>query len=388
MKRARILVVDDTPTNLDLLRELLAPHYRVTFALNGMDALALASSDTQPDLILLDIMMPDLDGYQVCQALKENEKTSHIPIIFITSMSSPHNEEQGFSLGAVDYITKPITPSVVLARIKTHLALYNQRRLLQDLVSERTSELEKALQDAETAGRAKSIFLANISHELRTPLNGIMGMTQLLLESNPSEEQQDFLKDAKTSSERLMSMVENLLQLAKAEAGQINHAPTAVNVRQALASTTHHYAASASKKGLKFKAMIHSDVPEKVHVDFGLIRQVLMNLLNNAVKFTYEGEVRLTIKAWGIDSISGTNLLFTVSDTGCGIDSDIQEYIFDPFAIGEDYMTKKQSGAGLGLAIVKQLVTLMGGRIWLEKDPEAVTTFSFNIPCGPESNQS
>lgn len=136
-----ILVVDDTPDNIDVLSGILRPYYRVKAALNGERALKIANSDQQPDIILLDIMMPEIDGYEVCQRLKENPVTAHIPVIFVTAMTEVANEEKGFALGAVDYITKPVSPPLVLARVKTQLVLYDQNRELERKVRERTMEL-------------------------------------------------------------------------------------------------------------------------------------------------------------------------------------------------------------------------------------------------------
>ena len=139
-----ILVVDDTPENIDLLTEVLDPHYRTRVAINGEKALKIAFSNTPPDLILLDIMMPGMDGYEVCKSLKENPGTQGIPVIFVTAMSEVADEKKGLEMGAVDYIAKPISPAIVLARVKTHLALYDQTRHLETMVEERTAELEKA----------------------------------------------------------------------------------------------------------------------------------------------------------------------------------------------------------------------------------------------------
>ncbi|GAA6135825.1 two-component system response regulator [Oceaniserpentilla sp. 4NH20-0058] len=154
-KKINLLVVDDTPENIDILSGVLRKEYKVKAALNGMKALSIASQEPKPDLILLDIMMPDMDGYQVCEALKANPFTSHIPVIFITAKSEEKDEELGLKLGAVDYITKPITPAIVLARVKTHLALYNQNLALEDKVRQRTEELHHTrLEIIERLGRA------------------------------------------------------------------------------------------------------------------------------------------------------------------------------------------------------------------------------------------
>lgn len=153
--KPNLLVVDDTPDNIDILSGILRKDYKVKAALNGMKALSIASQEPRPDLILLDIMMPDMDGYEVCEALKANPFTSNIPIIFITAKNEEKDEELGLKLGAVDYITKPISPAIVLARVKTHLALYNQNLALEDKVRQRTEELQHTrLEIIERLGRA------------------------------------------------------------------------------------------------------------------------------------------------------------------------------------------------------------------------------------------
>ncbi|MDD3311753.1 ATP-binding protein [Pseudodesulfovibrio sp.] len=384
MDKARILVVDDSPSNLAILGELLKPLYNVQFAVNGLDAIRLASTEPRPDLLLLDIMMPGLDGYQVCEALKAKDETRCIPIIFITARTGTISEEKGLNLGAVDYIVKPVIPSLVLARVRTHLSLHDQTRLLKDTVDRRTSALRKAQLDAEAANKAKSVFLANMSHELRTPLNGIIGMTQLLLSSSPSEEQREFLEDARASSTRLLTMVNDLLELSSAEAGELRLSPSECKLRQGLASLVAHYRERAEAKGLQLDVSFGDNVPERISLDCARIRQVLMNLLNNAIQYTDKGSVSLSVNAWGEARDAGTcnlEMLFSVADTGVGVAPEYREHIFEPFVIGENFMTKRYSGAGLGLSISKRLVELMGGHLWLEESRENGTVFNFTVPC-------
>lgn len=386
MDKARILVVDDTPDNLNILSELLSPEHKVNVALNGKDALRIASTGEPPDLVLMDIMMPGMDGYEVCTALKANEQTRQIPIVFVTAMNELEDEEKGLELGAVDYITKPFNPSIVLARVKTHLSLYNQTRLLQSLVNERTTELEKARDEAELANRAKSTFLANMSHELRTPLNGILGITQLLLATDPTKDQKEFLKDGLESSSRMLTVVNDLLELSKAEAGKVHLCPCQFSTRESLDQFFVLYNDQANQKGLDFTISIDPDVPDMLYADIGHIRQILMNLLNNAFRFTDNGSVEVSVNTWGecaqTPAGTGSLICFNVKDTGVGIPDDNQEYVFEPFSIGENFMTKVKSGAGLGLSISKRLVDLMGGHIWLKSQDGAGTTVSFTIPCG------
>mgnify|MGYP001182694825 CR=1 FL=1 len=391
MGKARILIVDDTPTNLEILSEILMPEYDISVAITGFEAVELAGQEEQPDLILLDIMMPEMDGYQVCRVLKQQESTKDIPIIFVTSMDQTENEEQGLALGAVDYITKPVNPPVVLARIKTHLTLNSRTRLLQELVSKRTQELETALEEAQQANRAKSSFLSNMSHELRTPLNGIMGMTQLLRETQTTAEQRDFLQDAYDSTKRLLSMVNDLLQLSEIEAGRMTCISECHSFRESLWEILSHYEKRAVTNGLDFQTNIADTIPDALNLDMSCIRQVFINILNNAIKFTREGGITVTVegKPTGIEPDSEVMLMFYVHNTGVGIPPDKQDSLFDSFSIGEDYMTKEYSGAGLGLAISKHLVELMGGTIWMVSGDPNNVQFNFTVPCTtctPDSN--
>ncbi|WP_415717085.1 hybrid sensor histidine kinase/response regulator [Maridesulfovibrio sp.] len=380
MEKARVLIVDDMSVNIEMLSELLSTEYRVSVALNGFDAIELATSAPMPDLILLDIMMPGIDGYQVCKILKENEESRNIPVIFVTSRSEVQSEEKGFEFGAVDYVVKPFNPAVVLARVKTHIALYNQTRLLQNLIKERTAELEKAKNEAVMANKAKSNFLANMSHELRTPLNGIMGMTQILINSNPSKENREFLEDAHQSSTHLLDMVNDLLEISNVEAGKIKLSPCDFNVRSSLKGIVAHYSNRATEKGLKLTFNIEDDFPIVLNADITRIRQVLINLLNNAIQFTEQGSIDISVSAVS-DRHDTVKMYFTIADTGIGIAKDQHEKIFEPFTIGEDYMTKRYGGAGLGLSISKHIVTLMEGNLWLESSVGNKTVFSFFVPC-------
>ncbi len=385
--RPRILIVDDVPANLEILNALLARDFDVSAALNGQDALNVANSDRPPDLILLDIMMPGMDGYEVCRLLKREKSTRHIPVIFVTAMSKDEDEERGFSAGAVDYITKPISPAITLARIRTHLKLNSHARLLKEEVRSRTRELERARDEAEAANKAKSAFLANMSHELRTPLNAIMGVTRLLLDNKPSSEEEALLQDELQAVNRLMRIINDLLELSDAEAGGLALCREEFTLMDVISPLLTAYGNQAKKQGLGFSASVDDSVPEKVTGDSQRIRQVLMNLLNNSLRFTEKGSVSLDVHAWTSSNKGGeTNIIrFKVHDTGIGIAEDKVEHIFEPFVITEDYMTKKRDGAGLGLAISKSLVELMGGSIWIESAPEQGTTAVFTVPCSKEA---
>jgi signal transduction histidine kinase len=386
MIKPLILIADKTPANQETLTKLLTSRYKVSTAATGDEVLRQVFSPTPPDLVLLDVRMPGINGYQVCSAIKGNERTRDIPILFVTSLKDIAEEEQGLRVGAVDYITKPYNSSIILARIKTHLALYNQSRLLRDLVDERTRDLRRAKEMAEAADRAKSAFLANISHELRTPLNGILGVTQLLLQSDDlPPEHREFLKDGLDSSKRLLGMVNNLLELSDMETGSIRSTASVFDPRESLAPTLDLYRKLAGGKGLAFTIDYAEAVPPRLYADLIHIKQILTNLLNNAIRFTRDGGITVTVKVWGekqeMKELFDLTLCISVTDTGIGIADGVQGSIFDAFAIGEDFMTKTHSGAGLGLTISKRLAEMLGGHIWIESSPGQGTTASFAVPC-------
>lgn len=422
-KKGYVLVVDDTLPNLRLLSTMLTEEgYKVGSLPNGEMALKTARSNL-PDLILLDIKMPDMDGYEVCRHLKADERTRDIPIIFISALEEVLDKVRGFEAGGIDYITKPFQVDEVLARVKTHISLRNLQkkhetqniRLRQEIaehrktenalqkahdeletrVAERTAalaeanrELQKANISAKAASRAKTEFLANVSHELRTPMNPIIGMTDMLLTMTTLDaEQREFMSIIRNAANELLSIINNLIELSRIEADGVELAEKSFSPESVLAMTLNVLFPKAKAKNLKLRSQIDPDVPDTVIGDPGTLEQILIKVGENAVKFTEQGEITISaVKAEEKENDESLLLRFSVSDTGIGIPDSHLENLFRDFTQADGSITRKYGGMGLGLSTVRRLVELMGGHIWAESVEGEGSCFHFTLPFKHEDN--
>jgi CheY-like chemotaxis protein/HPt (histidine-containing phosphotransfer) domain-containing protein len=383
-----VLVVDDITENLQVLISILKKHqYKINFANSGKQAINRVKN-VKPDLILLDLMMPGMDGFQVCEYLKSDEKYRDIPIIFLTASHEEHHILRAFEIGAVDYVTKPFKSQELLARVKNHLELkYAKDKLKnsQNYLKKALTELVIARDKALEAERVKSQMLANTSHEIRTLMSGVLGMTELLLNTYLNEEQNDFVSTLKNSGESLLNLINDILDFSKLESGALKLKKTSFNLHKMMEDLQSLFSHRANQKNINFSYHITSDIPQDIVLigDEFRLRQILSNLISNAVKFTDQGKIEIKIKKVEADendnSPSSVNLLFEVKDTGIGISEKNQAQLFKSFSQISHNNEHYYDGTGLGLAICQQLVQLMGANILVESEEEKGSNFFFTV---------
>lgn len=382
---ADILIVDDTPNNLRLLSVMLTENgYKVRKAINGERALQAVRA-IPPDLILLDIKMPDMDGYEVCRQLKQDGATCAIPVIFLSALDDVFDKVAAFEAGGVDYITKPFQIQEVLVRIHTHL---NSCRL-QHQLEERNTQLQQEISDRITAENALKIFLHAVSHDLRNPVTGCsMVLKNLLAQSSDVLNiPRPILERMLESNERQLQLIESLIESHAAEVKGIVIHPESTRLRDLVAAAIADLQPMLLKENATLVNLIPDHLPS-IHVDPLQITRIYQNLIANALKHNPPG-LTITLNAGNqacsehilSSSNSPPSLLCTVSDNGIGITSEQQEKLFDLYFQGSQ--KRKSVGLGLGLYLCQQIVQAHGGAIGVQSQSGSGATFWFTLPLAP-----
>ncbi len=384
---ARILIVDDVPDKLLSVRVLLEdPSREIVTASSGEEALRhLLTRDFA--VILLDVNMPTMDGFETAELIRKRRRSEHTPIIFLTAYPDDTFAARGYSLGAVDYILTPVVPDVLRAKVSVFVEQYRLNREIKRQADQRVALAEEhaARIAAERSNQAKSDFLANVSHELRTPMNAIIGMTDLALEERLSPLVREHLEVVKTNARLLLDLLNEILDLSKLESGKFSLENAAFNLREMIEQLLDSFRYRAQEKRIAVAHEIAADVPDRLMADPLRLRQVLMNLVSNAGKFTEHGRVSVSVRVEPPPPQQSDRngdrmwLRFAVSDTGIGISREDQEKIFAPFTQVDASSTRRHGGTGLGLAIASDLVRAMGNRLAVRSEPGSGSEFYFTI---------
>jgi len=366
-----LLIVDDTPENIGVLFECLAvQNFKIFVAENGSDALEIAK-EKHPALILLDVMMPGINGFETCRQLKNIPQTQDIPVIFMTALSETSDKVKGFQLGAVDYVTKPFQQEEVLARINTHLTI----RQLQNQLQVQNEQLIKLNQE-------KNEFLGIAAHDVKNPLTAIQSAAEVIELDYETMSKNDMVKQAKrisVTTRQLFTLIDNLLDINAIESGKFNISPSSIDIFPTLQSLVMRYHNRAKSKDIA----VHFQSPEKQYhafVDGNTIIQVLDNLISNAIKYSPHGK-QVNIRVTESEKF----IRCEIQDEGPGLSDSEQQKLFHKFSKLSTRPTGGEHSTGLGLFIVKKLVEAMNGKVWCESELGKGTTFFVDFPVSAVS---
>ncbi len=415
LEAAQILIVEDSATQRLLLRNVLEKKdFKVIDKKNGEEALDWLQSH-RPDLIVSDIMMPEMNGFDLCKAIKQDKDLKDIPVILVTALESLAEIGKGLEAGVDNFLYKPYDAEVLISRIrfllinkkngkegkqavnkivldgKDYSINTDHRQIIELLVSsfedtvkmnqqlkKRQTELEEAKKEAELINFKKSKFLATISHEIRTPMMGVLGLLELLNLSKLDTDQKNTLETILDSGKSLLRIIDDILDFSKIEAGKMKVIISPASVSELMKKLYYLYSGEASRKGLVLNTYVDPEISPVLLFDSLRLRQILGNFLSNAIKFTSEGSIEMQVESlWKKEGLE--RLRFSVKDSGIGIPKEKQEKLFQPFSKLDENLTYEHGGTGLGLAVSRQLAEMMKGSIEMDSQPNNGTTVSLVI---------
>ena len=375
-----ILIVDDIGENLQVLGNILSKEgFDTSFASNGKLALSVIE-ETLPDLILLDIAMPVMDGFEVCRILKSSERTREIPIIFLTAKTEVDNMVHGFSLGADDYVTKPFNTLELLARVKAHIELKKSKDTILEQnkeLSNLVNQLSKSNEELNKLNASKDKYFSIIAHDLKGPVGNLNSFLNFMTDQSDKISKEEFQKDLillQSSSKKIKDLLENLLTWSRSQRGDIQYNPDNFDLQRLIQSNMLLFESSVNNKKISLLNKVQSGIAG--YFDYEMIKTVFRNLISNAIKYTNTNG-SITISSREVD----TFIEITIEDTGTGMNYSMSQNLFriDVKHFSTDG-TNGEKGTGLGLILCKEFIDKHGGKIWVESEEGKGSKFKFTIP--------
>ena len=371
--QSNVLIVDDIAENIQVLGNILDENdIEFSYATSGKEALE-AVAFNKPDLLLLDINMPEMSGFEVCKKLKNDPETKEIPIIFLTARTEQEDIVKGLTIGAVDYVTKPFNPKELLSRVNTHLELNNSRKI----INTQNEQLKKVNAEMRETIKTKDKFFSIIAHDLRAPFNTLLGFSEVLLDEydrRDAEENKEMITHIFNSAVHGFDLLNNLLDWSRSQTGRIEYEPQDFSLTDLISQNILSISDVAYKKNIEVKNELKEQI--LTYADRRMIDTIVRNLISNAIKFTKSGgEISISAKK------GNGVLIISVIDSGVGIK---EENISKLFRLEESISTPgtdKEQGTGLGLILCKEFIEKNGGEIWVESEYGKGSKFNFTIPA-------